>query len=201
MPLGSAPAPPCPCPKMDTHVCASGEGRGRAAGHVQIVVANTSRTRLTSAHSRPQHPRGDRALAADSGLYASYAHMPDVCSYRFLPRALAFRVRKSLQGRKKPGGGTGCRHPGSSIQGAGPSGPGMTRRISRALSVLLFLSPRGPSGAAAHRWLAYRAGWSALHRTSPGVDATPETGASASDTYMKTPQPGVCQALCAGSPC
>ncbi len=36
------------------------------------------------------------------------------------------------------------------FQGAGPSGPGMTRRISRALSVLLVLSPRGPSGAAAY---------------------------------------------------
>src|SRR5713101_9279150 len=65
--------------------------------------------------------------------YVSYAHMPEVCIYRFRPTALAFRVWKSLQGRKKPGGGTGNRHPGSSNQGAGPSGPGMTRRISRAL--------------------------------------------------------------------
>jgi hypothetical protein len=53
MPLGSAPAPPRPCPKMDTHVCASGEGRGRAASHVSVSRSEESARQDTARMAVP----------------------------------------------------------------------------------------------------------------------------------------------------
>src|SRR5215471_2405300 len=113
---------------------------------------------------------------------------PGTCSVCGYASRITSRSRRDLLlDKDQPGGGSGCRRPGSHDHGAGSLDPGMAQRISWALTILPLQPPRAPPEHLHARWRARRAGWTGFHRTLPRVDTTPEAGASVSDTVRKAP--------------